>query len=88
MTDEEIKNASFARNQRKDFWMITTKCTACGIDRPHRHMHDCAHGIPETHMEGSERFECVHCGKSTHVNDEPRNPDFVFILDKPYASGK
>jgi len=25
-------------------------------------MHDCAHGIPETHMDGSERYECAVCG--------------------------
>lgn len=36
------------------------KCPKCG-GTEFRHLHDTAHGIPGTHMSGSERFECVEC---------------------------
>lgn len=45
-----------------------------------RHMHDGAHGMAETHMSGTERFECVQCGHNVYKRDNV--PNFVFILDK------
>ncbi len=58
------------------------KCTDCGNFVPHRHMHDCAHGIAGTHMAGSERFECSLCGHRTHAN-QPGADLFPFVLDVP-----
>lgn len=37
-------------------------CLKCKEMTESKHMHDCAHGIPETHMAGSERYECKKCG--------------------------
>jgi hypothetical protein len=38
--------------------MVTKECFGCGKVTAHRHIHDCAHDIPETHMAGTERFVC------------------------------
>jgi uncharacterized protein with PIN domain len=45
-----------------------------------RHTHNCAHGIAETHMAGTERFECVQCGRSIRAA-EGKPLGFNFILD-------
>jgi hypothetical protein len=55
-------------------------CPTCGQQTRHRHMHDCAHGMPETHMHGSERFECNGCGKATFAHDDEAGR-FPFTLD-------
>ncbi|MEP9389614.1 hypothetical protein [Mesorhizobium sp. KR9-304] len=60
---------------------IEAHCHSCGQKRPFRHMHDTAHGIPGTHMAGSERFECSACGETIHAGDN--DGQFTFILDKP-----
>lgn len=63
--------------------MKTLRCDYCERDTPHRHMHDCAHGIPETHMAGSERFECEHCGRTIDLADaQRRGIAHLFVLDK------
>ena len=36
--------------------MIVKECFGCGKVTAHRHVHDCAHDIPEAHMAGSERL--------------------------------
>jgi hypothetical protein len=41
-------------------------CDRCRRMTEHRHMHDCAHGIPETHMAGSERYRCEVCGNGVY----------------------
>jgi hypothetical protein len=41
--------------------MITKECFGCEKVTSHEHLHDCAPGIPETHIVGSERFVCVLC---------------------------
>jgi hypothetical protein len=56
-------------------------CLRCSINTPHEHLHDCAHGIPETHMAGSERFVCTVCKHSTYAG-EANAAEFKFILDK------
>ena len=38
--------------------MVVKECLGCGNVTAHQHLHDCAHGIPDTHMAGSERFVC------------------------------
>lgn len=61
------------------------KCLRCGYTCEHKHMHDTAHGIPETHMAGSERFVCTQCGHTTFYYS-PGAEKFRFELDgKPKA---
>lgn len=57
-------------------------CHICICQTRHLHLHDCAHGIPETHMHGTERFQCSGCGHLTfaHMDGADR---FPFILDVP-----
>jgi hypothetical protein len=57
-------------------------CKACGKITDHRHMHDTAHGIPETHMQGTERFICDVCGFVTFSGDDS---NFPFMLDRKVA---
>jgi hypothetical protein len=60
--------------------MIDHHCLTCGAVTAHRHLHDCAHGIPETHMAGSERFECTACARPTFAHS-PGADTFRFVLD-------
>jgi hypothetical protein len=55
-------------------------CLGCNTTTYHWHLHDTAHGIPETHMAGSERFQCKECKLVTwaHSNDADL---FTFVLD-------
>lgn len=55
-------------------------CLTCNTTTRHRHLHDTAHGIPETHMSGSERFECRDCGRTTFAH-QPGAEAFPFVLD-------
>lgn len=43
-------------------------------------MHDTAHGLAGTHMEGSERYECVKC-HSAIFKKEGIEKGLKFILD-------
>lgn len=60
--------------------MITMKCPKCNKKTEHLHKHDCAHGIPETHMSGSEHYECVTCGYKMRKN-EAEKQGLIFTLD-------
>jgi hypothetical protein len=60
--------------------MKTHHCLSCNAETPHLHLHDCAHGIPETHMAGSERFECTACGRMTFAHSDGADT-FRFALD-------
>lgn len=55
-------------------------CPNCNKETKHRHRHDCAHGIPGTHMAGSERYECVECDY-TMWKEEGEKQGLKFILD-------
>ena len=55
-------------------------CLSCEKVTYHWHLHDTAHGIPETHMAGSERFQCRPCGRTTFSFDEGAEA-FPFVLD-------
>lgn len=59
----------------------TISCGHCGhgVDRL-RHIHDCAHGIEGTHMVGSERYECMDCGRSIY-KEEGKKQGLRFVLD-------
>jgi hypothetical protein len=50
--------------------MITKECFGCEKVTSHEHLHDCAPGIPETHMVGSERFVCVLCKHVTFAGSD------------------
>lgn len=55
-------------------------CLTCNTETYHWHLHDTAHGIPETHIAGSERFTCKACNRSTFANS-PDADTFTFVLD-------
>jgi hypothetical protein len=57
-------------------------CSQCKRITPHRHIHDTAHGIAETHMTGTERYECVYCRWSIHKEERGTiNEHLRFVLD-------
>lgn len=55
-------------------------CDGCTNVTRHRHLHDTAHGIAETHMAGTERFVCVLCQRTTFATS-PNAYKFEFVLD-------
>jgi hypothetical protein len=55
-------------------------CSGCGSVSEHNHVHNCAHGTPETHMAGTERFTCRLCGHAVAAADKEASR-FPFILD-------
>jgi len=60
--------------------MIRHHCISCGTVTEHRHLHECAHGITETHLSGSERFVCTICSRATFAHS-PDADTFAFVLD-------
>ena len=54
------------------------KCPLC--DKKLKHLHDAAHGIHETHLFGTERFEC-QCGFECWGAVEGEKLGLKFILD-------
>ncbi len=55
-------------------------CPGCDTLQTFKHEHDAAHGIPETHMAGTERFVCRSCDHYIFANDKAAS-GFKFILD-------
>src|SRR5260370_16783767 len=66
--------------------MITKECFGCEKVTSHEHLHDCAPGIPETHIVGSERFVCVLCKHVTVAGSDGASR-FPFTFDK-LAAGR
>jgi len=64
--------------------MITKECFGCEKVTSHEHLHECAPGIPETHMVGSERFVCVLCKHVTFAGSDGASR-FPFTFDKVAA---
>lgn len=56
-------------------------CPNCGVIGSIKHMHDTAHGLEDTHMEGSERFECSSCGASL-TREQAEGLGLKYVLDK------
>lgn len=56
------------------------ECPKCFEQVEFLHLHDAAHGIPGTHMQGSERFECSKCGYIV-FKEEGTKLGFKFVLD-------
>ena len=63
--------------------MVTKECFGCGKVTAHQHLHDCAHGIAETHIDGSERFVCELCGHITRAGSIGAER-FPFTFDKAH----
>jgi uncharacterized protein with PIN domain len=55
-------------------------CPTCNTITKHWHLHETAHGIPETHMAGSERFVCKPCGRTTFAHSDGAEA-LPFVLD-------
>lgn len=55
-------------------------CPHCEDEAELNHLHDCAHGIPDTHMAGSERYKCPSCGYAIHKS-EGEKMGLKFVLD-------
>lgn len=55
-------------------------CPNCKCETESHHMHNEAHGITGTHMDGSERYECVSCGYAMYKT-EGENQGLRFVLD-------
>ena len=55
------------------------KCPKCKENKL-KHLHDTAHGIPSTHMAGSERFECA-CGFYAGTKEEAEKNGLNFVMD-------
>ncbi len=54
------------------------QCPKCQTETEHEHLHNAAHGIPGTHMAGSERYECIKCGYVMRKEEaEAQNLKFV-----------
>jgi hypothetical protein len=61
----EVMNATGPTRNAADFSQSVRrangregKCLGCGNVTAHQLLHDCAQGIPDTHMAGSERLVC------------------------------
>jgi hypothetical protein len=61
--------------------MVTKECLNCRKITAHRHEHDCARDIPETHTAGTERFICELCGHVTRADSKDAER-FPFTFDK------
>lgn len=55
-------------------------CPKCKKTTEHKHMHNEAHGISGTHMDGSERYECAECGYVMYKK-EAEVRGLAFVLD-------
>jgi hypothetical protein len=77
----EGRATSSATVRRLCAQMITKECFGCGNVTAHQHLHDCADGIAETHMVGSERFVCELCGHVTWAGSGGAER-FPFTFDK------
>ena len=67
--------------------MITKECVGCGKVTAHRHIHDCAHDIPKTHMAGTEKFVCELCEHVTRAGSGGAER-FPFTFDKVHSRRK
>ena len=56
-------------------------CAKCKRPTKHLHLHDQAHGLTGTHMVGSERYECIICGRSLYHGSVGAE-QLQFVLDK------
>ena len=75
LLEERIKGAFYG------IWESTImNCPKCKTLTEANHMHNAAHGIEGTHMDGSERYECVDCGYAMY-KIEGEKQGLKFALD-------
>ncbi len=55
-------------------------CPKCEHETKHQHLRNGAYGMPETHMDGSERYECAECGY-VMWKEEGERQGLKFIFD-------
>jgi hypothetical protein len=60
-------------------------CKICKCENEHTHKRDCAHGIEETHMSGSERYECIKCTNAIY-SEEGMALGLKFVYDSVLVS--
>ena len=59
------------------------ECPRCEKTTEHTHRHYAVHGIPGTHMAGSEHYECVECGYTMYKNEgERQGLKYIFGAEK------
>jgi hypothetical protein len=63
------------------------ECPRCNKTTEHVHLHNAAHGMPETHMDGSERYECKECGYAMYAM-EGEKQGLLYLLDGELARKK
>lgn len=63
-------------------------CPTCKMENSFRHEHDTAHGIPGTHMEGSERYVCITCDLTVWPSMAGQFPTLPFTLDRVFGQDK
>ena len=62
-------------------------CQQCKANAPIRHLHNTAHGIEGTHMDGSERFECSACGYTlTRMEANARGLQYVLDVEAKHVA--
>ena len=58
------------------------RCKVCRKETVHRHLHDSLADFPgETHMAGSERYECSACGHAIYRKEGDKK-GLKFFLDR------
>lgn len=59
---------------------VKVHCPRCDAQTSHKHLHDAPHGIPGTHMAGTERYQCEVCGHAIFAA-EGEQMGLAFELD-------
>jgi polyferredoxin len=61
--------------------MTIRHCRSCGHQTRHRHVHDLTEDRwRQTHVAGTERFECTRCGHAVFAHTEAAER-FPFLFD-------
>jgi hypothetical protein len=55
-------------------------CKICQKETEHFHLHSCAYDLADTHMSGSERYQCIECGSGIY-KEEGEKKGLKFYLD-------
>lgn len=56
------------------------QCPNCKEETKMRHLHDAAHGLQGTHIDGSERFECSSCN-TTLTRHAAESIGLKYVID-------
>jgi len=58
---------------------ICPSCDSSSLDQ-FKHVHNCVHGMPQTHLSGSERFQCREC-RFALSREEAKVRGLVYTID-------